>query len=64
MDERIITLKPLKVGPYSRALIVPGWWLKLNGCPEELEVTLRMGEITIRPKVVGENDDGRREAEK
>ena len=49
--ERAITLNPWRVGPYSRAMTVPGWWLRLNGFPEELEVTFTMGEIIVRPKV-------------
>jgi len=47
---RTITLKPWKVGPYSRAMTVPGWWLRLNNFPEELEVTFAMNEIIVRPK--------------
>jgi hypothetical protein len=47
---RTITLKPWKVGPYSRAMTVPGWWLRLNNFPDELEVTFAMGEIIVRPK--------------
>ena len=47
---RTITLKPWKVGPYSRAMTVPGWWLRLNNFPKELEVTFAMGEIIVRPK--------------
>ena len=62
MDERTVTLKPLKVGLYSRAIILPRWWLKLNGCPDELSVTLSMGEIVIRPEATKENGDGGREA--
>ena len=48
--ERTIILKPWKVGPYSRAMTVPGWWLRLNGFPEQLEVTFTMGKIVVRPK--------------
>ena len=47
---RTITLKPWKVSPYSRAITVPSWWLKLNSFPDELEVTFAMGEIIVRPK--------------
>ncbi len=55
---RTITLKPWKVGPYSRAMTVPGWWLRLNNFPEELEVTFAMGEIIVRPKAKQESRDG------
>ncbi len=47
---RTITVKPWKVSPYSRAITVPNWWLRLNSFPDELEVTFAMGEITVRPK--------------
>ena len=47
---RTITVKPWKVSPYSRAITVPSWWLRLNNFPDELEVTFAMGEITVRPK--------------
>jgi hypothetical protein len=56
-EERTITLKPWKVGPYSRAMTVPGWWLRLNGFPRELEVTFTMEQIVIRPKTGGEHRD-------
>lgn len=48
--KRTVVVKPWRVGPYSRAMTVPGWWLRLNGYPEELEVTFTMGDILIRPK--------------
>ena len=54
---RTIILRPWKVGPYSRAMTVPGWWLRLNGFPEELEVTFSLGEIVVRPKVRQEGED-------
>ena len=56
--ERTITVKPWRVGPYSRAMTVPGWWLRLNDFPDELEVTFSMGQIIIRPKVVRESKNG------
>lgn len=54
---RTITLKPWKVGPYSRAMTVPGWWLRLNNFPKELEVTFAMGEIIVRPKAKPDGQD-------
>lgn len=56
---RTITLKPWKVGPYSRAMTVPGWWLRLNNFPDELEVTFAMGEIIVRPKAKQESQDAK-----
>ncbi len=56
---RTIFLKPWKVGPYSRAMTVPGWWLRLNDFPEELEVTFTLGEIVVRPKPRQEHKDER-----
>ncbi len=60
---RTIILKPWKVGPYSRAMTVPGWWLRLNNFPIELEVTFAMGEIIVRPKAKPENPDAKNTAE-
>ncbi len=55
---RTIVLKPWKVGPYSRAMTVPGWWLRLNNFPDELEVTFAMDEISIRPKARQDGHQG------
>jgi hypothetical protein len=38
-------------------MTVPGWWLRLNGFPEELEVTFSLGEIIVRPKVRKKGED-------
>ena len=41
VEERTVILKPWRVGPYSKAVTVPGWWLRLNDFPQELEVTFK-----------------------
>ena len=60
---RTITLKPWRVSPYTRAMTVPSWWLRLNNFPEELEVTFAMGEIIVRPKVKQESRNAGNSAE-
>jgi hypothetical protein len=48
-EERRTRLRLLPVGRYSKALIVPAWWLKLNNNPEVLEAQVTLNMIALHP---------------
>ncbi len=48
MPIRRITVKPIPVGPYSHAIILPAWWLHLNDNPRSIELALTMDLIEVR----------------
>jgi len=49
MDQRRIRLKLFSIGIYSKALILPKWWVKLNDDPDEVDVDLSFGFLGIHP---------------
>jgi len=49
MPIRKLIVKPMPVGPYSHAVILPAWWLHLNDNPESIELALTMDVIEVRP---------------
>jgi hypothetical protein len=58
---RKLTLRPINLGGYSRAIVMPAWWLKLNSNPRQLELALTLNYLVARPAKektdeTGEND--------
>ncbi len=57
VPNRKLIVKPLHLGPYTRAIILPAWWLKLNDNPESVELNLTLDSLVIRPiREEGHND--------
>ena len=58
MPMRKLKVKPISLGPYSRGIVLPAWWLKLNADPKELELGITMDIIQIRalPEDAGEEE--------
>ena len=52
---RKLLVKPVHLGPYTRAIILPAWWLKLNANPEMVEISLTLDSLMVRP--AGEEKD-------
>ena len=46
---RKLIVKPVHLGPYTRAIILPAWWLKLNSNPEMVEISLTLDSLMVRP---------------
>ena len=44
-----LRLKLVPLGRYSKALILPKWWLRLNDDPQVVRLSLSLGSITIEP---------------
>jgi hypothetical protein len=55
VPNRKFTVRPLHLGPYTRAIILPAWWLKLNDNPERVEVSLTLDSLMVKPS--GEEKD-------
>ena len=49
VPNRKLIVKPLHLGPYTRAIILPAWWLKLNDNPKSVELNLSLDSLVIRP---------------
>lgn len=49
IEQRQIRLKLIPLGRYSKALVLPRWWLKLNNEPELVDISLSLGFIAIQP---------------
>ena len=54
---RKLIVKPFYLGAYSRAIILPAWWLKLNQDPRKLEVDLTLDSLVVRPLKDEESDE-------
>jgi hypothetical protein len=57
---RKLIVKPVHLGPYTRAIILPAWWLKLNANPEKIEISLTLDSLMVRP--AGEEKDNEPES--
>ena len=57
VPNRKLIVKPLHLGPYTRAIILPAWWLKLNENPESVELNLTLDSLVIRPIREEERND-------
>lgn len=60
IEQRKIRLRLIALGHYSKALVLPKWWVKLNDDPEEVDIDLSFGLLSIQP--VGKEDGGKVEA--
>lgn len=49
IEQRRVRVKLLPMGKYSKVLILPRWWLKLNNDPEAVDLSLTFGFIGIQP---------------
>jgi hypothetical protein len=49
VPNRKLIVKPLHLGPYTRAIILPAWWLKLNANPEKVELSLTLDSLVVKP---------------
>jgi hypothetical protein len=49
VPKRKLFIKPIHLGPYSRAIILPAWWLKLNTNPESVEISITLDSLMVRP---------------
>ena len=47
--ERRFREKLLRMGGYSKGLILPRWWLRLNGDPQIIDIEITMDSIQIQP---------------
>ncbi len=54
VPNRKLIIRPLHLGPYTRAIILPAWWLKLNSNPEKVELSLSLDSLVVKP--VGRED--------
>ncbi|MFC1982485.1 hypothetical protein ACFLV5_01665 [Chloroflexota bacterium] len=59
VPNRKFLVKPIHLGPYSRAIILPAWWLKLNTNPENVEINITLDSLMVRPV----NEEDRNEPE-
>jgi len=57
VPNRKLIVKPLHLGPYTRAIILPAWWLKLNDNPESVELNLTLDSLMVRPIREEDADD-------
>ena len=55
VPSRKLVIRPMHLGPYTRAIVLPSWWLKLNDNPKTVEVSFTMDSLVIRP--IGEEKD-------
>jgi hypothetical protein len=47
---RKLTARSVNLGPYSRGIVLPAWWLKLNGTPTRFQLEVTLDSLTIRPQ--------------
>lgn len=47
MQQRQIQLRLIPLRRYSKALVLPRWWIKLNDDPEAVNLSLSLGFIGI-----------------
>ena len=57
VPNRKLIVKPLHLGPYTRAIILPAWWLKLNSNPSRVELSLTLDTLMVKP-AEEEKDNG------
>ena len=54
---RKFVVRPIHLGNYSRAIILPAWWLRLNENPDKIELSLTLDSLMVRP-ARGEESNG------
>jgi hypothetical protein len=58
VPNRKLIICPIHIGVYSRAMILPAWWLKLNANPERIEIEFSLNSLTLRPVEEEEEENG------
>jgi len=54
---RKLLVKPIHLGPYTRAIILPAWWLKLNANPAMVEISLTLDSLMVKPAGEEKNNE-------
>ena len=49
VPNRKLIFKPPRLGPYTKAIILPAWWLKLNANPDKVELSLTLDSLVVKP---------------
>lgn len=49
VPNRKLIVKPIRLGPYSRAIVLPAWWLKLNANPSRIEIGFTLDSLILKP---------------
>jgi hypothetical protein len=49
VPNRKLMVKPIHLGPYTKAIILPAWWLKLNANPDRVELSLTLDSLVVKP---------------
>ena len=60
VPNRKLVVKPIHLSPYTRAIILPAWWLKLNANPSRVELSLTLDSLVVKP--AGEENDNEPES--
>jgi len=61
INTKKIKYRPRIVGEYSYVLTIPAWWMRVNGRPEYLEMTITLDKLELRPcRENGESHDRKR----
>lgn len=49
IEQRQIQLRLISLGQYSKALVLPRWWVKLKDDPEIVKLSLSLSFIGVEP---------------
>lgn len=60
VPSRKLVVRPMRLGHYTRVIVLPSWWLKLNANPAKVEISLTLDSLVVRPL---EEDDEQNEPE-
>jgi hypothetical protein len=64
VPNRKLIVKPLHLGPYTKAIILPAWWLKLNDNPEKVELSLTLDSLVVKPAGEEESSEAEHSAKR
>lgn len=64
VPKRKLIIKPIHLGEYSQAIVLPAWWLRLNSNPVRLELDLTLDYLVVRPAKENANGSEERDAKK
>ena len=56
VPKRKLIVSPIHPGEYSRATVLPMWWLQVNSSPVRLELELTLDYLAVR--LVKEHTNG------
>lgn len=54
--------KLLRMGSYSRGLVLPRWWIRLNGDPEFVDIEITLDSIRIQAAKEGKEEAHEKES--